>query len=392
MVLRHITVSSRPVFAACVLFGLLSGCGGGNSNVGAPLPTTVSQPLANNRALPGNPSPDITLTTTQYRLPAAEYITDVVAAMDPANGALFLNTNAVLRSFLDGRYSYIKFVPYPNPPPTLVNLGTSGVGFSNNGTLYSGEGFFDSSPECSPEACTYIATAATPRVGSPRVITLSEQGFNPIVADATTDEKNRYEVLYNFIFVFTSPQLVTIDLSKPTNKQVTLINVGVPPPINGYALGTAMARGTGVTWVAQTQSGDYITRVPDIGPMKSFPIALNSDVHGMAVDRTGYLWFCDTGHNKIGRMSPAGSYVEHTLPPSASPTRITLGSDGALWFIEPPRNALGRMTATGHFTEYALPSGGGSPVGIAGIGRYPGRYSNLLYVTKSKALVKVVLR
>ncbi len=79
----------------------------------------------------------------------------------------------------------------------------------------------------------------------------------------------------------------------------------------------------------------------------------------------GNLWFTEL-LGRIGRMTPAGSVTEFTIPTSGSgPQGISAGPDGALWFAEGFGNRIGRVTTAGAFTEFPLPTAGSSPQGIA---------------------------
>jgi virginiamycin B lyase len=66
---------------------------------------------------------------------------------------------------------------------------------------------------------------------------------------------------------------------------------------------------------------------------------------------------------KIGRMTPAGSLTEFSLPLSTSgPSGITPGPDGNIWFTE--RQSIGRITTTGIVTEFTIPTMSSGPMGI----------------------------
>jgi uncharacterized repeat protein (TIGR01451 family) len=93
----------------------------------------------------------------------------------------------------------------------------------------------------------------------------------------------------------------------------------------------------------------------------SFPFAITKGPDGN-------LWFAERDGQKIGRITPAGSMVEFTLP-SAGPHQsivIHSGSDGNLWFTEfdPAANKVGRITPAGVITEFPLPLANSFPYGI----------------------------
>src|SRR4051812_29728926 len=46
---------------------------------------------------------------------------------------------------------------------------------------------------------------------------------------------------------------------------------------------------------------------------------------------------------------------------NSQPYYVTTGSDGNLWFTEQAANKIGRITPSGTFTEFAIPTAGSSP-------------------------------
>ena len=56
----------------------------------------------------------------------------------------------------------------------------------------------------------------------------------------------------------------------------------------------------------------------------------------------GAIWFTDTSHNAIGRITTSGTITEFTIPTaSANPNGITVGPDGNLWFTEGGMHRIG---------------------------------------------------
>lgn len=397
MLVRDSYFSKLRFVLAFTTASALAACGGGSGNGAATLPNAVSsQPPGSTGGTNTGTTPALTVSMVAYPLSSAETIQDAVTAIDPTSGAFVFHSNIGVRRFFNATFSTIPLVPYPSAPPTLDTLGVQGaVGVDNHGTIYDAEAFLDTSPDCSPERCTLGDTVASPKSGPAIFIHESEQAFNPLYADATTDEQNRYWTVIDYIFNFNAPTLELIDLRKPAGSRVTTFSVGPTPSPAGSTIGTALARGAShVTWVATSQipPHDDINRVSDSGAMTSFTIATGSNVHGMAVDDAGNVWFTETAHDKIGRITPNGAYVEYNLAPDASPTRITYGGDGAMWFIEPTRNIVARITASGHVDEFTLPAAGGEPVGISGPGHLAGCNQNLLYVAETDAIVTVTER
>jgi len=101
------------------------------------------------------------------------------------------------------------------------------------------------------------------------------------------------------------------------------------------------------------------------GPITEFPIpAVNSYPIGITAGPDGNVWFCESGTNRIGRITPQGSVSEFlTVNP---PYDITAGPDGNLWFTEQDFDfggaAIGRISPSGELTEFPVPR---SACGIA---------------------------
>ena len=81
-----------------------------------------------------------------------------------------------------------------------------------------------------------------------------------------------------------------------------------------------------------------------------FPISTGDSLpHGITSGPDGNLWFTETAGNKIGRITPSGSFTEYPIPTSISGSfDITSGPDGNLWFTEKDGNKIGRATPNGN--------------------------------------------
>lgn len=88
---------------------------------------------------------------------------------------------------------------------------------------------------------------------------------------------------------------------------------------------------------------------------------------GIAEGPDGDMWFTDVGQNKedenfVGRVTPAGRFVEFPIPNRAAgvestPTSIAAGPGGEMWFTE-ATGAIGRISLTGTLTgEFVIPTG-----------------------------------
>lgn len=87
--------------------------------------------------------------------------------------------------------------------------------------------------------------------------------------------------------------------------------------------------------------------------IRSFPIpSPASNSTRIALGPDGNLWFTESGHNQIGRVTHRGVVTEFILPTAnARPTDITEGPDGAMWFTEGPVGTIGRIAMNGRVTE-----------------------------------------
>jgi streptogramin lyase len=80
----------------------------------------------------------------------------------------------------------------------------------------------------------------------------------------------------------------------------------------------------------------------------------------------GALWFTDSGHNAIARMSGTGQLTEYPVPtPNSGVDGITTASDGGMWFTESAANKIGRIDTTGKIFEFTVPTANSAPEAIA---------------------------
>ncbi len=102
---------------------------------------------------------------------------------------------------------------------------------------------------------------------------------------------------------------------------------------------------------------------PPAVTVSSNPGALISDPSGLTAGPDGNLWFTDSDHYSIGRITPSGvvtSYIAGVFDPSGlyGLGGITSGPDGALWFTACASNgcSIGRMTTSGVVSNFTDPS------------------------------------
>ena len=72
----------------------------------------------------------------------------------------------------------------------------------------------------------------------------------------------------------------------------------------------------------------------------------------------GALWFTESNGNKIGRITTAGTFIEHDVPTGKSgPYGIAVGADGNIWFTERFADQIGRFEFFGqHISEFPIPT------------------------------------
>jgi streptogramin lyase len=88
-----------------------------------------------------------------------------------------------------------------------------------------------------------------------------------------------------------------------------------------------------------------------------------STPYDITVGPDGNLWFSESSANKIGQVTPGGSFNEYPiLTPNADPSCITAGPDGNLWFTESGTNQIGRITPNGtNVTQFKIPTSNSNP-------------------------------
>ena len=148
----------------------------------------------------------------------------------------------------------------------------------------------------------------------------------------------------------------------PSASAVSYIEITVPTqPVE-------LASGAGGMWYT---TGNHVVGVvhPDLTVEEFATTGYAIDI---AAGPDGNMWFTEViydeyvNHGLIGRVTPAGTVTEFTIPTDNSdPDGITAGPDGNLWFSENDAAKIGRITPDGVFTEYPLPNLLLRPAGIA---------------------------
>ena len=98
----------------------------------------------------------------------------------------------------------------------------------------------------------------------------------------------------------------------------------------------------------------------------TIPTANSQPLDGNVAGPDGNLWFTEFAGNKIGRITPAGTFTEFPLPTANSqPIGIVTGPDGNLWFTEQGGNRIGQITPGGAIMQFSIPTANSTPTGIA---------------------------
>ena len=95
-------------------------------------------------------------------------------------------------------------------------------------------------------------------------------------------------------------------------------------------------------------------------PFTSSPLTFSGVPNSVTLGSDGNLWLIDRAANKVGRLTPGGTYTTFAIPTTAAiASGITLGPDGNAWFAEfgPNPNKIARVNPDGVITEYSLPAG-----------------------------------
>ena len=122
------------------------------------------------------------------------------------------------------------------------------------------------------------------------------------------------------------------------------------------------------------QNGQRIGRL-DRATGKITEYKTSGNPYGLAIDKSGAVWFCRLGDESLGRLDPATGEITHLDTGSGSrPRRIATAPDGMLWVTLYGNGKLIKVDPQARriVKEYAMPAGrGGGPyaVTVDGAGR-----------------------
>jgi streptogramin lyase len=141
-------------------------------------------------------------------------------------------------------------------------------------------------------------------------------------------------------------------------------------PVAGAVELTNIVAGTDCFWISDP-SANTIWKYPYFseGALAITPYVVptpNAGLGGLCLGPDGNLWFTEISGNKIGRLTPGGSFTEFPVPTAnSSPFAIATGFDRNLYFVEYAGNKIGRITPGGVITEYPIPTAGSHPSSLA---------------------------
>jgi len=98
------------------------------------------------------------------------------------------------------------------------------------------------------------------------------------------------------------------------------------------------------------------------------PLSNDANPYGIVVDKSGVIWFAESGSGNIGRYDPTtGTFSEFPLPQAGSrPFYLTIDNNGSVWASETQYNQIVKFDPTTNtFKQYSIPTSGAVPGGIA---------------------------
>ena len=163
------------------------------------------------------------------------------------------------------------------------------------------------------------------------------------------------------------------------------VKVILSQSVNAIQFGTG-----GMLWVAsypfdKNPDGHIFVVDPKTGSVIStFDTGTNTEITSLTMGQDGAMWFTDTFHNQIGRITSAGTITRYDVPTeNAGLASIAPGCtcDASLWFTETKANQIGRIsTGTGAVAETAVPTPN------AGLGDIIGCFNAALWFTETHAI------
>ena len=98
------------------------------------------------------------------------------------------------------------------------------------------------------------------------------------------------------------------------------------------------------------------------------PLSSDANPYGIVVDKSGVIWFAESGSGNIARYEPTtGTFSEFSLPQAGSrPFYLTIDDNGSVWASETQYNQIVKFDpTTNSFKQYSIPTSGAVPGGIS---------------------------
>jgi streptogramin lyase len=143
---------------------------------------------------------------------------------------------------------------------------------------------------------------------------------------------------------------------------LTLFTSGITGVVQNVAYGP-----DGNVWFTEP-SNDKIGRITPLGVVTEFALADHAKPWDIAAGPDGNIWFTQQGNGgAIGRITPLGAITQFSagLTTSSNPAGIVAASDGNLYFSETAHHAIGKISTTGTITEFSTPTTSSAPDGAA---------------------------
>ena len=123
---------------------------------------------------------------------------------------------------------------------------------------------------------------------------------------------------------------------------------------------------SGVIWFAESGSGNIARYDPTTGTFSEFPLPqAGSRPFYLTIDNNGSIWASETQYNQIVKFDPtANTFKQYSIPTSgAVPGGITADKNGNIWFTEELGDKIGRLNpSTGNITEFQIPTADAIPI------------------------------
>jgi virginiamycin B lyase len=223
---------------------------------------------------------------------------------------------------------------------------------------------FTANPVVHSASLTLASTSVTPGTASDTLVTINalDQDGNVIVGTSRYVDANG------------NPLTLSLTVMNSQAGGAGTITLKGPPAITAPLQSSVFLHYDG-RWMNQATiglnsssllgggiSGAILISTPSVAHEYTIPTSASSP-NFMTLGSDGNLWFTEWAGNKIGRVTPGGSFVEFPIPSSTSQSAaITPGPDGNMWFAEQATSKIGRVTENGTITEFSVPGSG--PVGI----------------------------